>query len=214
MLAFSDRDRAGLVVRGMSCARGGKALFDSLDFAVPPGGALVLLGPNGSGKTTLLRALGGLTEPVAGTVYWDGEEGVLRSAEWRMRTAYAGHKSGHKDDLSVAENLELACALDGSTADAAERARALKRVDLVRRGALQVKRLSQGQKQRLTLARLLLSGRRLWLLDEPSAALDSDARALLSEILGEHLDRAGVALVATHDRIDLGGRRSVELRLG
>jgi len=214
MLASSERAGAGLHVRGMSCERGGKALFDALDIGVPPGGVLVLMGPNGSGKTTLLRALAGLTEPAAGTVHWNGEERALRSAAWRMQLAYAGHKSGHKDDLSVAENLELACALDGSDADAAERARALTRVGLARRSALQVKRLSQGQKQRLTLARLCMSRRPLWLLDEPSAALDTDARGLLSEILGEHLDRSGVALVATHDRIDLPGRCSVELRLG
>jgi heme exporter protein A len=151
---------------------------------------------------------------VSGSVSWDGAPGDVRSAAWRARLAYAGHKSGHKDDLSVAENLDLACELEGIEADPNARSQALARVGLSRRSALAVKRLSQGQKQRLTLARLSLSARPLWLLDEPSAALDTDARALLAEILGGHLDRGGAALVATHDRIDLPGQRSAELSLG
>ena len=130
-----------------------------------------------------------------------------------MRIVYLGHKPGLKDDLTVAENLALACALDGAKADGASRNNALERVGLARRGSLQVKRLSQGQKQRLTLARLSLSQRPLWLLDEPAEALDSEARALLRDIVCAHLDGGGVAIVATHDQIDLRDRRRGELRL-
>jgi len=201
-------------VRAIACERGGRALFGPLDMQVAAGAALFVIGPNGSGKSTLLRAVGGLTEVLSGSVAWNGEPGNLRSAAWRVRLAYAGHKSGHKDDLSVAENLDLACELEGIAADPRARARALDRVGLSRRGALAVKRLSQGQKQRLTLARLSLSARPLWLLDEPTAALDTDARGLLAEILGAHLNRDGAAIVATHDRIDLPGQRTAELALG
>ncbi len=209
----SNELEAGLAALGMACERGGKPLFVEVDVRAPPGLALILTGRNGSGKSTLLRALAGLNEPIAGTVSWNGATVTPGSSAWRATLAYAGHKSGHKDDLSVAENLELACALDGSDVDASGCIQALERVGLRRRRALQVKRLSQGQKQRLTLARLSLSRRPLWLLDEPSAALDTDARALLADILREHLERGGVAVVATHDAIDLDGRRTAQLRL-
>lgn len=204
---------AGLEALGMSCARGAKPLFAGIDLRVPCGAAGVLLGPNGSGKSTLLRALAGLHEPVAGQVRWGGQPAVLKSGVWRSVLAYAGHKSGHKDDLSVAENLELACALERASTDERARLDALERVGLARRRTLQVKRLSQGQKQRLTLARLALSRRPLWLLDEPTAALDTAARGLLGEILHEHLERGGTAVIATHDAIALAGRACVELRL-
>ena len=213
MPASNENPDAGLQARGMCCERGGKALFAALDLEVPCGSALFLLGPNGSGKTTLLRALAGLSDPAAGTVRWRGSDTLLRGPEWRMQIAYLGHKAGHKDDLTVAENFALACLLDGAIADETMRGDALKRVGLSRRSALQVKRLSQGQKQRLSLARLCLSQRRVWLLDEPSAALDAEARGLLSAILCEHLDRGGIAVVATHDSINLGDHRSRELRL-
>lgn len=210
----SNDDRAGLHVLGLSCERGGKPLFADVDLHAEAGTAAILLGANGTGKSTLLRALAGLNEPVAGEVRW-GEAGVsLRSARWRALLAYAGHKSGHKDDLSVMENLALACELEDAGADRSAQMAAIERVGLTRRRTLQVKRLSQGQKQRLTLARLALSQRRLWLLDEPTAALDTDARNLLGEILSGHLARGGVAVIATHDAIDVRGHAMVERRLG
>ena len=214
MPASSDRGVPALQARDISCERGGKPLFRGIAISVEAGHALFLVGPNGSGKTTLLRALAGLIDPVAGEVLWQGRRSALKSAEWRMQVAYAGHKSGLKDDLSVAENFELACALDGRGANVETRSRALDRVGLARRRTLPVKRLSQGQKQRLTLARLSVSRRPLWLLDEPTAALDAEGRELLGEIVSEHLDRGGLALVATHDRIALRGRHTAELRLG
>ncbi len=213
MPGFND-ERAGLNVRGLSCERGGKPLFSNVDLQAHAGTAAILVGANGTGKTTLLRALAGLNEPIAGEVCWGASPIAVRSAYWRSRLAYAGHKSGHKDDLSVMENLSLACELESVVVDRPKQVQALERVGLERRRTLQVKRLSQGQRQRLTLARLSLSQRPLWLLDEPTAALDTNARALLSEILSDHLARGGVAVVATHDAIDVRGHRTNELRLG
>lgn len=210
----SNDDRVGLHVLGLSCERGGKPLFTDFDLHAEAGTAAVLLGANGTGKSTLLRALAGLNEPIAGEVRWGATAVSLRSAQWRARLAYAGHKSGHKDDLSVMENLALACELDAAAADRTAQLAAIERVGLTRRRTLQVKRLSQGQKQRLVLARLTLSQRPLWLLDEPTAALDSDARMLLGEILHAHLAQGGVAVVATHDAIDVRGHAMVERRLG
>ena len=107
---------SGLEVRGMRCERGGRALFDGLDFDVPAAGALTVVGPNGSGKTTLLRALAGLTEASMRRIAWQHEPVAVRSAAWRAQLAYVGHKAGHKEELTAAENLELACALEGGLA--------------------------------------------------------------------------------------------------
>ena len=204
----------GLSVRGIACARGGKTLFGPLDLAIDCGAALCVVGPNGCGKSTLLRALAGLSEPLSGQAYWAQEPMRLNAATWRSRIAYLGHKLGHKDELTVAENLAIAARLEGGADSGEARRAALARVGLDGRQALLVKRLSQGQKQRLALARLCLSRRPVWLLDEPSAALDTSAKAVLAAILDEHLGRRGVAVVATHDAIGLSAERMTDLRLG
>ena len=204
----------GLRVTGISCERGGKALFGPLDLAVERGAALFVIGPNGCGKTTLLRTLAGLSEPLAAQAQWDDEPIRLGSALWRGQVAYLAHRLGHKEELTVAENLALAAGLEGIESTRSTRDGALTRVGLAGRQALAVKRLSQGQKQRLALARLCLSARPVWLLDEPSAALDTSAKAMLADLLLGHLRAGGLAVVATHDGIDLAAERVTQLKLG
>ena len=184
-----------LRVDNLSCARGPRVLFRDLSFSAVAGTLVVVTGPNGSGKSTLLRTLAGLTRAEAGTVAWEAPERTLDEAR-----AYLGHAAGWKDNLSVTENLGLAWSLDGETAanEPGAAAAALERVGLSRQRSLQVMRLSQGQRKRLHLARLCRSTRPLWLLDEPSAALDDAGTALLETLVGEHLARGGVAAVATH----------------
>ena len=197
-----------LRVENLCCARGPRELFRGLSFAAGPGEWVRITGANGSGKTTLLRALAGLTRPESGTIGWN-DAGPL--AESR---AYVGHAPGFKDTLTVAENLALGWALDGEpAADAREIVSALARAGLEHQRHLAVARLSQGQKKRLHLARLTRSTRRLWLLDEPTAALDDQGVGLFADVVSDHLRRGGIAVVATHLPLPIAGGASRDVAI-
>ena len=171
----------------LSVARGGVTVLAGLDFAVGAGQALVLRGPNGSGKTTLLRTLAGLQPPVAGRVRLAPEA-----------VAYAAHADGLKSTLTVAENLAFWASIYGGPSPGRAIA-ALDLAGLIRRRAGE---LSAGQKRRLGLARLLVTGRPLWLLDEPTVSLDVASVALFAGVVRAHLGEGGAAVIATH--VDLG----------
>lgn len=176
-----------LRLRDLAVARGGVPILEGVALDLAPGAAIVLRGPNGIGKTTLLRAVAGLQPPVAGTVDLPAEG-----------LAYAGHADGLKATLTVAENLTFWARIFGqSRIDAALAAMNLEA--LADRAA---QNLSAGQKRRLGLARLLVTGRRLWLLDEPTVSLDAASVALFAGAVRAHLAAGGAALMATH--IDLG----------
>lgn len=180
-------DEALLTVSDLACARGGLTVLEGVSFDVHAGTALVLRGPNGSGKTTLLRTLAGLQPAVAGSVA--GAEDAI---------AYAGHADGLKGTLTVAENLTFWAALfGGGSIEPALAAFDLE--DLVERPA---QALSAGQKRRLGLARMLVTGRPIWLLDEPTVSLDAASVDLFGAAVRRHLEGGGAAVIATH--IDLG----------
>ncbi len=176
-----------LVVDALSCARGGVPILTGVGFALAPGEGLVLRGPNGSGKTTLLRALAGLTPPVAGRI--DAPEDAI---------AYAGHADGLKAQLSVAENLAFWAGVFGGRDISA----AVEGFDLAGLLDRRAGNLSAGQKRRLSLARLLVTGRPIWCLDEPTVSLDTENVARFGAAVRGHLDAGGIAVIATH--IDLG----------
>ena len=178
-----------LEVNGLSCARGGLPVLCGVGFRLPAGQALLLRGPNGAGKTTLLRTLAGLQPPRAGRVSAPPDT-----------IAYAGHADAVKPTLSVSENLRFWAAICGS-GDVGQALAAFALSDLADQPA---QHLSAGQKRRLGLARLLLTGRPIWALDEPTVSLDSAAIALFVAALERHLEQGGSALVATH--VDLGLR--------
>lgn len=176
-----------LVVTDLACARGGLPLLEGLDFTVRSGDALVLRGPNGSGKTTLLRTLAGLQPALQGTVSCPPEQ-----------IAYAAHADGLKSTLTVRENLNFWAAIHGHGGIHA----AMDAMNLAQLEDRHAHNLSAGQKRRLGLARLMVTGRWLWILDEPTVSLDVASVALFGGVVRAHLASGGAALIATH--IDLG----------
>lgn len=176
-----------LSVHNLACARGGLPLLEGVSFSLAPGQALVLRGPNGCGKTTLLRCVAGLQPALAGQITAAPDS-----------IAYAAHADGIKSTLTVAENLEFWAAIYGT----AGIANALERMNLKALSTRAAQNLSAGQKRRLGLARLMVTGRPVWVLDEPTVSLDHASVALFGDVVRAHLAGGGMALMATH--IDLG----------
>ncbi|MBV7393723.1 heme ABC exporter ATP-binding protein CcmA [Mameliella sediminis] len=176
-----------LTVKDLTVARGGVPVLEGVGFALTPGRALVLRGPNGAGKTTLLRTVAGLQPALAGEISGAGE-----------RIAYAAHADGLKSMLSVSENLHFWAQVFGTSGidDA------LRDFNLTALQDRLAGTLSAGQKRRLGLARLMVTGRPVWVLDEPTVSLDTASVALFAEAVRRHLGQGGSALMATH--IDLG----------
>lgn len=193
-----------LEVRGLGCLRGEITLFENLGFTLEAGEVLQVEGANGAGKTSLLRIAAGLTPPDEGEVLWRGERIAGRRSEFNRQLAYLGHHLGLKYELSAEENLRAAAAIQGAGADPGRFAEVLAAVHLTEKAELPVRVLSAGQKQRVALARMLLLGAMLWILDEPFTALDKSGVALVSGLLRAHLDRGGVALITSHQAVPLG----------
>jgi len=195
----------GLTASSLALIRGERTLFVDLSFSLVPGELLRLLGPNGSGKSSLLRSLLGLTPLARGQLFAGPAKSPVLPRELCEQALYQGHAHGAKGELTAIENLTLAATLDGSlSADPAGQTleAALDEVGLARQRHIETRRLSQGQKQRLNLARFAIAlratDRPLWLMDEPSAALDAGGLTVLEALLGRHLARGGAAIVATH----------------
>jgi len=180
--------------------RGDRRLLHGLALAVGPGQAIELTGPNGCGKTTLLRVLAGLCPPDTGSVRWCGAAITAVRAEWHAALAWLGHLDGVKAELTTFDNL----AVEGGVTDAAILA-ALDRVGLRALTEVEAGRLSAGQRRRLALARVLLSARPVWLLDEPFTALDVDGRALVRGLMTEHLEAGGLLIYSNHHDEGIGG---------
>jgi heme exporter protein A len=194
-----------LTAEGLAAFRAERLVFSELGFSVAAGGALLLAGPNGSGKSTLLRLLAGLLRPAAGTVTWDGADALADLADHGRRVAYLGHQDAIKPGLSVAANLRL---FGGAPAIGA----ALEAVGLEALAELPARLLSAGQRRRLALARLVVLGRLLWLLDEPTLGLDDASVARLGALAARHRAGGGMIVAATHLPLPLGD--AAVLRLG
>jgi heme exporter protein A len=211
-----------LLGRGVRCIRGGREVFSGLDFEVPAGEALAVTGRNGSGKTSLLRLIAGLLAPAGGSVAMEGGETELTLAE---QAHYLGHRDALKPALSVAENLRFwRDFLGGEIPGGGERpnraegkrldeslAESLAAVGLDHATHLPAAYLSAGQRRRLSIARLLAVRRPLWLLDEPTTALDTAGQSLFSTLMRDHLATGGIIVAATHGPL---GIEAAELRIG
>ena len=187
-----------LSVRDLACTRAGRLIFSGLTFSAQAGQLVQVRGANGSGKSSLLRLLCGLLPPARGEVQWRGQPIAAQGADYSRELAYLGHSDGLRGELTLRENLDFSLHIAGSRPDAAAIRTVLARLHLAGRESDPVRLLSQGQRRRLALARVLLSRRPLWLLDEPHAGLDADGERVLDACLAEHVQGGGLAVVATH----------------
>ncbi len=202
-----------LAANALECVRGGRRLFQSLDFSLAAGELLEVTGPNGSGKTSLLRMLCGLLSPSAGEILWQGANIRTLKEEYLNQLAYLGHANGVKAELSAAENLRISAGLAGVSYGMSKIGAALERMGLDESEDSPAKRLSQGQQRRLALARLLIGDKALWILDEPLTALDKTAVHLVESVIAEHLEGGGLAVLTTHQPLDVSAGKTVRINL-
>jgi heme exporter protein A len=203
-----------LSVSDLQCIRGDRCLFENLSFELNAGELLHLHGHNGSGKTTLMRTLCGLVQPAAGQINWNGENISKLQEDFTRHVMYLGHKNAIKDDLTGVENLLTSSLLDGAVQQSAAAWKALEEMGLRGFEDLPTKVLSQGQKKRVALSRLLLTETRLWVLDEPFVALDKAAVAHLQDVIRRHVANGGMVILTTHQDVELTSGTVRELKLG
>jgi len=202
-----------LFLTNLHVFRGDRHLLRGLSLALSGGGCLQVVGANGAGKTTLLRVLAGLLEAESLEFRWRGRACAPRDPDYQAELAYLGHEAPLKADLTGAENVGFAVRLR-RRAQAADIRDALQRVGAQGFADRPVRTLSAGQRRRIALAALWLSGAVLWLLDEPATHLDAAGQALINQLLEEHLQGGGLAVAATHQRLGASTPNYARLDLG
>ena len=193
---------AALELSGLSCVRGTRRLFDGVNATARAGQLLRVHGANGAGKTSLLRTLCGLSMPDRGTVRWNGQPLVEQRDDFHRDLIYIGHAAALKDDLTALENLLAACLLSGQRPTEQALMQALATAGLRHREHLSARGLSQGQRRRVALARLVLEpSAPLWVLDEPFNALDTAASTWLLDVLARQLRQGGIVVLTSHQPV-------------
>lgn len=206
-----DAGMAILTGLDLECVRGRRPVFRDVAFRLEPGQALVLAGANGVGKSSLLRIMAGLLHPQRGRLAWDGAAVDDHPAAHRDRLSFVGHLDGVKAPLTAAENLTFWAALQGVSEPGRAARAALERMDAGHLADVPARFLSQGQRRRLALSRLLLRFAPLWLLDEPVTALDRAGQARLEEAIAAHRDAGGLVALSTHHDLAVPGARRLDL---
>ena len=198
-----------LRLESITCVRGDRTLFEELNLEINPGSILRISGDNGSGKSSLLRILCGLLTPHAGKVFWGSDPITEDRDQFHGELIYLGHIPALKADFSAIENLMSLALLGGQSISNEEAMNALREAGLDRQAHRFIRTLSQGQKQRIALSRLLLpQPKSIWILDEPFNALDRDANHALQNLLINHVNRGGIVALSSHQdlQIDDNGR--------
>ena len=197
-----------LIAENLHVHRGGRAIVENVGFALDRGDALIVSGPNGAGKSTLLRALAGLLPLAAGRFALDGDADEVQSA-----LHYIGHADGMKPALTAAENLAFWGAFLSTGAPGLSPHEALKAVGLAHVADFPVAYLSAGQKRRVALSRLLVARRPVWLLDEPTTALDVAAQAVFADLMRAYRAQGGIVLAAAAAPLGLDDAKDLRLSL-
>ena len=193
--------------------RGDRNVFRNVSFSLEAGTFLQLTGPNGSGKTSLLRILCKLLPAAAGEIRWNGEDIHSLGEDYFTAVTYLGLKHGVKDELTAIENVLISSGVSGIQLEEEEAAAALQKLGLRDRQHLQTRLLSEGQRRRVALARLAVSQAKLWLLDEVTTSLDKDSISSVRSLIENHLAGGGIAIVATHQDLQLTTDKTQRLEL-
>jgi heme exporter protein A len=198
----------------LSCRRGERLLFTKLNVVMPPGKVVAVTGNNGSGKTSLLRMLCGLLPAEEGRILWKGQAIAALKERYVSQVLYVGHLNGLNGDLTAAENLRITAQLCGDRMTQGAEHAALRAIGLPDRvHDLPTRILSQGQQRRAALARVWLSARPLWILDEPFASLDEAATRCLTQRMQAHVNGGGTVVMATHEEIAVSPDHVQRMRL-
>lgn len=193
-----------LRLESITCVRGGRTLFEELNLEIKPGSILRISGDNGSGKSSLLRIVCGLLTPHAGKVFWGSDPITEDRDQFHGELIYLGHIPALKADFSAIENLMSLALLGGQSISNEEAMNALREAGLDRQAHRFIRTLSQGQKQRIALSRLLLpQPKSFWILDEPFNALDRDANRALQNLLINHVSRGGIVALSSHQDLQI-----------
>ncbi len=192
-----------LETSNLECIRGDRHLFAGVGFRLEGGELLHLQGSNGSGKTSLLRMLCGLLPPAAGEILWRGQPIGKLGEDYRRELCFLGHHNAIKEELTPLENLMTSAVLADEPLEEDQALDALEMLGLAGREDLACRYLSQGQKRRVALARMVNERRPLWLLDEPFVALDAAAVGQVAGLIGAHLQRGGLAVLTTHQPVEI-----------